>query len=380
MSSTSSWARCRLGLSRVLLERAEPVGVEDELGRVRGQDGEVAVPEADELQRVVERLGGGAAVGAARPFRELRLAALVLLLGQELQLLLELLLHLGLRVLARLLGAIEQLAPRLLVDRAVDRRPGVALRRLPQLQAVAGREPDRLLAVAQAEPRRRFRGVRREALVLEPLRELRGGGRVEPHRLAAGGDRRQHLRRAVREQEQHHVRRRLLQRLEQRVGRLVVHHVHALEHEDPMHRLERRVRRRPDDRVRHVPAEHLVRARGRDPGQVGMAAVLGPDLDVRRVLRPLGEELAGEGARDVSLAAACRAVEQVRVGGRVLQRRPEDGFGVGVGGEIEHVPLILVTPPARLDPDHRLRKDRCGGMVKTCFALERGIRPRCAAR
>ena len=94
---------------------------------------------------------------------------------------------------------------------------------------------------------------------------------------------------------------------------------------------------------------------------------------------PLARSSPAKARRRLACPAG-RAVEQVRVGGRVLQRRPEDGFGVGVGGEVEHVPLILVTPPARLDPDHRLRKDRCVGMVKTCFALERGIRPRCAAR
>ena len=146
-----------------------------------------------------------------------------------------------------------------------------------------------------------------------------------------------------------------------------------------MRGLERRVRGRPDDRVRDIPPEHLVRAGGRDPGQVGMAAVLGPDLDVRRVLRPLGEELAGERARDVSLAAACRAVEQVRVGGRVLQRRPEDGFGVGVGREVEHVPLILVTPSARLNSDLQPPYGRGGGVVETWFAPEWGIWARCAA-
>ena len=92
-----------------------------------------------------------------------------------------------------------------------------------------------------------------------------------------------------------------------------------------------------------------------------MAAVLGPDLDVRRVLGPLGEELAGERASDVFLAAACRAVEQVRVRGRVLQRRPEDGFGVGVGGEVEHVPLILGSGPRRTAGIEDGGPDRRGG-------------------
>ena len=54
-----------------------------ELGRAGGDAREVAVPEADELQRLVERAGGGAALGALRLLAELPLAALVLLLGQE---------------------------------------------------------------------------------------------------------------------------------------------------------------------------------------------------------------------------------------------------------------------------------------------------------
>ena len=88
---------------------------------------------------------------------------------------------------------------------------------------------------------------------------------------------------------------------------------------------------------------------------------------------PLARSSPANARADFPLAGARRAVEQVRVGGRVLQRRAEDGFGVGVGGEVEHGSLILEAPPARLDPDHRLRKDRCVRMVKTCFALERGI-------
>ena len=92
------------------------------------------------------------------------------------------------------------------------------------------------------------------------MRELAGGGRVEPHRLAAAGDRRQDLRELVREQDQDDVGRRLLERLQQRVGGLVVHRVRALEHEDPVLGLERRVRRGGDDGLGDVSSEHLVRA------------------------------------------------------------------------------------------------------------------------
>jgi hypothetical protein len=52
-----------------------------------GDAREVAVPEPDELQRVVERPGAGASLGAAGALGELGLAPPVLLLGQVGQLL-----------------------------------------------------------------------------------------------------------------------------------------------------------------------------------------------------------------------------------------------------------------------------------------------------
>ncbi len=224
-------------------------------------------------------------------------------------------------------------------DRAVDRRAGELLRGLAELGPVTQREPERLLPVPEAQPRRRVGGVRRDALHLQRVRELLRGRRIEAHGLAAAGDRRKDLRRPVREQQQDDVRRRLLERLEQRVRGLVVHHVHALEHEDPVRRLERRVRGGRDNRLVDVLAQHLVRAARLDPGEVGMAAVVGADLDVVRVLRAAREQLAGERAGDVALARARGAVEQVRVGGRILERGAEDGLGVGVVSEVQHVAL-----------------------------------------
>ena len=248
-------------LAGVLGQGLGPVGMEGELGRAGGDAAEVAVPETRELERVVERLRGRAAVRSSPALVELRLAALVLLLGQVLQLFLERLLDLLLGRLPALAGAVEDGAPRTrLAGLAVQRRPGEVLGGGPERGTVAEGERDGLMGVAQAEPRRRLGGLGRDALRLQALRELTGGGRVEPHGLAAARDRRQDLRELVREQDQDDVARRLLERLEQRVRGLVVHRVGALEHEDPVLGLERRVRGGGDDGLADVAPEHLVRA------------------------------------------------------------------------------------------------------------------------
>ena len=67
-----------------------------------------------------------------------------------------------------------------------------------------------------------------------------------------------------------------------------------------------------------------------------MGAVQGPGAGVVRILGLLGQQLAGEGAGRLLLAAAGGAVEQVRVRGRVLERGAEHGAGVGMGVEDEH--------------------------------------------
>jgi hypothetical protein len=154
--------------------------------------------------------------------------------------------------------------------------------------------------------------------------------RVEAHGLAARGDRRHHLRRAVREEQEHDVVRRLLERLEQRVGRLVVERVGALEHEDAEAGLEGRVRRGCDDGLVDVAAQHLVRAARRDPGEVGMRAVLHAQPRAARVARAASEQLRGHRSRRLALPAARRAVQQVRVRGRPRRGGPEHGGGVGM--------------------------------------------------
>ena len=108
-------------------------------------------------------------------------------------------------------------------------------------------------------------------------------------------------------------RRRLLERLEHLVRRLVVHRLGALEDEHAAARLERRARGGGDDRLVDVADEHLVRAARRDPGQVGMDAVLDALARVVGIGGALGEQLGGERAGDVALARPGRAVEEVGV-------------------------------------------------------------------
>ena len=266
----------------VFFELLCSVGMEGELGRVVGYDRQVAVPEARELERVVERRCGRPALGAAGTLGELGLAPLVLLLGQVLQLFGELLLDVFPGRGAAPAGAVEHGAPGPLGSPAVERRAGEVLGGVAQLGVV--RERPRLLAVAEAQAGRGLRRVRRDALALELLCERVRRGRVEAHGLAATRDRRQHLGRLVREQEQHDVGGRLLERLEQRVGRLVVHRVGALEDEDAMVGLERRVGGGGHDGLADIAAQHLVGARGGDPRQVGVGAVLDAGLGVLGIL------------------------------------------------------------------------------------------------
>ena len=291
---------------------------------------------------MVERLRRRPPVRSSRALGELGLAPLVLLLGQVLEFLDERPFDLLLGALPALLGAVEHRTPRPLgAGGAVDRRAREALRGGPERRPVAERERERLVRVAEAEARGRFCGHGRHALGLQPLRQPAGAGRVEAHRLAAAGDRRQHLRRPVGQQHQDDVGGWLLERLQQRVGRLVVHHVDALEHEDPVRGLERRVRGGRHDRLADVAPEHLVRARWDDPCQVGVRAVFRPRLDVRRVLGAARQQLAGELPCHLPLARARGPVEEVGVRGLAVERGAEHRAGVGMSVEGEHGPLIL---------------------------------------
>ena len=101
-------------------------------------------------------------------------------------------------------------------------------------------------------------------------------------------------------------------------------------------------RRRASNGVRAAPAttglvdvadEDPGRARGRDPGQVGVRAVLDARGRAGRVGRALGQQRGGERARDRALAAARRAREQVgvarRAAGRAAPRRGRRGRADG---------------------------------------------------
>ena len=130
----------------------------------------------------------------------------------------------------------------------------------------------------------------------------------------------------------------LLERLEHPVGGLVVHRLGALDDEDAPARLERRPRGGGDDGLVDVGDEHLGGAARRDPGEVGVHAVLDARRDRVRVGGAVAQQRGGEGAGDGRLARAAGAVEEVGVAGPAVgrQRAAEDGAGVGVtlgGGE-----------------------------------------------
>ena len=94
--------------------------------------------------------------------------------------------------------------------------------------------------------------------------------------------------------------------------------------------LERRAGGGRHDRLVDVAPQHLVRAARRDPRQVGVRAVLDPDPRRLGIGRFARQQRGREVARRVALAAPGRAVQQVRVRGRAVERGAEDGGGVRV--------------------------------------------------
>ena len=138
---------------------------------------------------------------------------------------------------------------------------------------------------------------------------------------AARGDRRQHLAGAVGEQHEVRERRRLLERLEHPVGGLVVHRVGALDHEHAPARLERGARGGGDDGLVDVGHEHVGRAAGGDPGQIGVHAVERAAVGGLGVGGAVGQQRGGERAGGAGLAGSRRAVEQVGVRGRAVGGR-----------------------------------------------------------
>ena len=112
-----------------------------------------------------------------------------------------------------------------------------------------------------------------------------------------------------------HVRRRLLQRLQQPVRHLVVHRVHALQHEHAPPRLERRPVGRVHHRALHVVHPHHVRAARAHPGQIGMRPVHHARAHGVRIIGPLGQQLRRERPRHRPLPGPGGPVEQIRVRG-----------------------------------------------------------------
>ena len=164
-------------------------------------------------------------------------------------------------------------------------------------------------------------------------------------------------RRAVGEQQQHDVGRRLLERLEQRVGRLVVHRVGALEHEHAPRRLERRVRgggRRPPRRRRGAASRARRSARPRS----GRGARRAPRARARCRGRGAPRRAARRRTRAPRRACRCPAgpVEQVGVRGRAsgAERGAEHGGGVRMGarGRARRTRSASVAAHGRGRADH----------------------------
>ena len=156
--------------------------------------------------------------------RRTRSRAAVLLLGQVLQLLGERLLDLRLGGRAARAASAPAARPTDGRARPCQRAAGERLGGGAQRGPVAGASASALLAVAEAQPRARLRGRPVDPRCVRSFCASAPGGsgskRTGWQRLAIVG---RTCVEAVREQQQDDVRRRLLERLEQRVGRLVVH-------------------------------------------------------------------------------------------------------------------------------------------------------------
>ena len=135
---------------------------------------EIAVPEAGELERVVERLRARPPLGPSRALGELGLAPLVLLLREVLELFLERRLDLVLGRGAARSGALEHRPPGRRAGLAVQRRAGERSR--PPARS-SGPSPSASASAFSPSPRlsraAASRGLGRDAVRLEALRELR---------------------------------------------------------------------------------------------------------------------------------------------------------------------------------------------------------------
>ena len=175
------------------------------------------------------------------------------------------------------------------------------------------REPARLLDVSAREPRAGLRRRRLHPVGHEQLRYPRGRNRAEAHLSATRGNRRQQSPRRRADQHQMRERRGLLERLQQRVLRLVVHALGVRDHEHAAGGLERPQGDLAHDLAADIVHQDLVGAARLHPGEVGMYARADATLHVGGVRLPATEQGGGERARRGALAGAGRPVEEVRV-------------------------------------------------------------------
>ena len=321
------------GPSGVGREVVEAVRVVRQFGRPLGDDREVAVPEPDELERLVGASVRARRLGAARLSATSVSRRRCSFVGRNWS-----------SSASRASCAVRAAVPRSPArsssgghGRCARPRRGVGARAYASARA---RRAARRRARARARARRRRgsgarrRRPRARRRAGEALRQLAGDGgskRTGWQREAIVG---RTCVEAVGEQEQDDVVRRLLERLEQRVGGLVVHRLRALEHEDaparPRTACARR-RRRPARRRRGAASRAR---RSGDPGEVGVRPCAARRAASGSRLR--GEQLGGErrGRR-----RACRS-RPARGRGR-RARAPSGGAAAEDGGGVR------VRAPAR---------------------------------
>src|ERR1700737_2526835 len=111
-----------VALARVVGQALEAIDRVDELGRPLGDAGQIAKPEAGQLEALVQRLGLGAARGALDALLPLARVTTAVALGEELRLGLERAAQLGHRLLAVAPGARQEALPGRLVERSSECR------------------------------------------------------------------------------------------------------------------------------------------------------------------------------------------------------------------------------------------------------------------
>ena len=316
---------------RIRAQQVEPIRVQHLVLAARRDRDQVPEPGPDQLEAEVERRGVRAAARAACLRLVLARDPGAAALGLVLEPLGQLLLDRRLRGRAALRRALQQRAP----GAASTHSASSCSVRVARAAASASRRSGRLrpgeragaVGVAARQPRAGERGGAPERPRASSASAIRAGG-IAPKRTGRQREGIVSQQAPRRRADQHEVRegRGLLERLQQRVLRLVVHAVRVHDHEHPPPRLERAQRRLAHDLGAHVVDQDVVRAARLDPGEVGMHA-----RHARAARRPAGSSAPAEISAAANARAAARLplpggpVEEVCVRERLLvaQRRLE---------------------------------------------------------